>query len=135
MEITKMKKIKRKLLSVGSSYDDEVKSTLSGIKNINKDQKEKAKKYLKAGKEPNFKETSLDKLKNIFKKSDGSMENKVIEKIGKEADNVLKEKLLKGLDDEKAEIETMKEIKEKYGFKKGGLVKQGKPKLAKKGWR
>ena len=25
--------------------------------------------------------------------------------------------------------------KEKYGFKKGGLVKQGKPKLAKKGWR
>jgi hypothetical protein len=29
----------------------------------------------------------------------------------------------------------MKEIKEKYGFKKGGLVKQGKPKLAKKGWR
>jgi hypothetical protein len=23
----------------------------------------------------------------------------------------------------------------KYGFKKGGLVKQGKPKLAKKGWR
>jgi hypothetical protein len=60
------------------------------------------------------------------------MENKVMEKIGKEADNVLKEKLLKGLDDEKAEIETMKEIKEKYGFKKGGLVKQGKPKLAKK---
>jgi hypothetical protein len=52
------------------------------------------------------------------------MENKVMEKIGKEADNVLKEKLLKGQDDEKAEIETMKEIKEKYGFKKGGLVKQ-----------
>jgi hypothetical protein len=52
------------------------------------------------------------------------MENKVMEKIGKEA--VLKEKLLKGQDDEKAEIETMKEIKEKYGFKKGGLVKQGK---------
>ena len=120
---------------MGKDYDDEVKSTLSGKKNINKDQKEKAKKYLKAGKEPNFKETSLDKLKNIFKKSDGSMENKVMEKIGKEADNVLKEKLLKGQDDEKAEIETMKEIKEKYGFKKGGLVKQGKPKLAKKGWR
>jgi hypothetical protein len=29
----------------------------------------------------------------------------------------------------------MKEIKEKYGFKKGGLVRSGKPKLAKKGWR
>jgi hypothetical protein len=24
---------------------------------------------------------------------------------------------------------------EKYGYKKGGLVRQGKPKLAKKGWR
>jgi hypothetical protein len=24
---------------------------------------------------------------------------------------------------------------ERYAFKKGGLVKQGKPKLAKKGWR
>ena len=35
---------------MGKDYDDEVKSTLSGIKNINKDQKEKAKKYLKAGK-------------------------------------------------------------------------------------
>jgi hypothetical protein len=29
----------------------------------------------------------------------------------------------------------MKEIKEKYGFKKGGLVQSGKPKIAKKGWR
>jgi hypothetical protein len=34
----------------------------------------------------------------------------------------------------KQKSETMKEIKEKYGLqsKKGGLVKQGKPKLAEK---
>jgi hypothetical protein len=76
---------------------------------------------------------SVKRLDN--KKINKGKNNKVMEKIGKEADNVLKEKLLKGQDDEKAEIETMKEIKEKYGFKKGGLVKQGKPKLAKKGWR
>jgi hypothetical protein len=131
-----MKKIKRKRLADGSDLEvsEEVKKK-DLLREYLPEYKENAKKYLKAGKEPNFKETSLDKLKNIFKKSDGSMENKVMEKIGKEADNVLKEKLLKGLDDEKAEIETMKEIKEKYGFKKGGLVKQGKPKLAKKGWR
>jgi hypothetical protein len=29
----------------------------------------------------------------------------------------------------------MKEIKEKYGFKQGGLVQSGKPKLARKGWK
>jgi hypothetical protein len=52
-----------------------------------------------------------DKFKNRFKKSDGSMQNKVMERLGKEADNVLKEKLFKGQDDEKAEIATMKEIK------------------------
>ena len=117
-----LKKIKRKRLSEGSSPNV-----------VKKDYDEKIKKSSELGKDPNVK--TNDKFKNIFKKSDGSMENKVMEKIGKEADNVLKEKLLKGQDDEKAEIETMKEIKEKYGFKKGGLVKQGKPKLAKKGWR
>ena len=117
-----IKKMKRKRLAEGGSP-----------KVVEKDYDEKIKKSSELGKDPNVK--TNDKFKNIFKKSDGSMENKVMEKIGKEADNVLKEKLLKGLDDEKAEIETMKEIKEKYGFKKGGLVKQGKPKLAKKGWR
>jgi hypothetical protein len=46
----------------------------------------------------------MTNLKTYLKKSDGSMENKVMEKIGKEADNVLKEKLLKGQDDEKQKL-------------------------------
>ena len=29
----------------------------------------------------------------------------------------------------------IEESAKKYGYKKGGLVRQGKPKLAKKGWR
>jgi hypothetical protein len=54
---------------MGKDYDDEVKSTLSGIKNINKDQKEKEKKdILKQEKNLISKKHSLDKLKNIFKK-------------------------------------------------------------------
>ena len=40
---------------------------------------------------------------------------------------------------DKAKSEEMKskieESAKKYGYKKGGLVRQGKPKLAKKGWR
>ena len=41
--------------------------------------------------------------------------------------------------EDKAKSEEMKskieESAKKYGYKKGGLVRQGKPKLAKKGWR
>ena len=40
---------------------------------------------------------------------------------------------------DKAKSEEMEAAREesgkKYGYKKGGLVRQGKPKLAKKGWR
>jgi hypothetical protein len=90
------------------------------------------------GKEPNIEKYKKEKdteASYTMKKSDGSVEHKVMEKIGKEAKNSLKEKILKGQDINKAEIEVMKEIKEKYGFKNGGLVRSGKPKLAKKGWR
>jgi hypothetical protein len=90
------------------------------------------------GKEPNIEKYKKEKdteASYTMKKSDGSVEHKVMEKIGKEAKNSLKEKILKGQDPAKAEIEMMKEIKEKYGFKKGGLVRSGKPKLTKKGWR
>jgi hypothetical protein len=89
-------------------------------------------------KEPNIEKYKKEKdteASYTMKKSDGSVEHKVMEKIGKEATNSLKEKILKGQDPAKAEIEMMKEIKEKYGFKKGGLVRSGKPKIAKKGWR
>jgi hypothetical protein len=102
-----LKKMKRKRLAEGGSP-----------KVVEKDYDEKIKKSSELGKDPNVK--TNDKFKNIFKKSDGSMENKVMEKIGKEADNVLKEKLLKGQDDEKAEIETMKgdgKVTKKDGFK------------------
>jgi hypothetical protein len=74
------------------------------------------------GKEPNIEKYKKEKdteASYTMKKSDGSVEHKVMEKIGKEAKNSLKEKILKGQDPAKAEIEMMKEIKEKYGFKKG----------------
>ena len=114
-----MTKIKRKNLAEGSKPD--VREEL-----------------LKEGKEPNIEKYKQEKdteASYTMKKSDGSAEHKVMEKIGKEAKNSLKEKLLKGQDHAKAEIETMKEIREKYGFKKGGLIQSGKPRLAKKGWK
>ena len=80
------------------------------------------------GKEPNIEKYKKEKdteASYTMKKSDGSVEHKVMEKICKEADNSLKEKISKGQDINKAEIEVMKEIKEKYGFKKGGLVQSG----------
>jgi hypothetical protein len=81
---------------------------------------------LKPGEEPDiekYKKAKDTEASYTMKKSDGSAEHKVMEKIGKEAKNSLKEKILKGQDSAKAEIEMMKEIKEKYGFKKGGVTK------------
>jgi len=120
-----MTKIKRKHLVEGSKPDvsKEVKSAMSGLKEIKQPNIEK------------FKKENDTKASYTMKKSDGSIEHKVMEKIGKEARSSLAKKILKGQDHGKAEIETMKEIKEKYGFKKGGLVQSGKPKLARKGWK
>ena len=80
-----MKKIKRKLLSVGSSYDDE--GAFDENKKINEEDKAEAKKIMKTGKMAPQPEEDAPK------------------------------------------------IKMRCGKKNGGLVKQGKPKLAKKGWR
>ena len=46
------------------------------------------------------------------------------------------EKAIANMELSKKEMESAREENaEKYGYKKGGLVRQGKPKLAKKGWR
>jgi coenzyme F420-reducing hydrogenase alpha subunit len=88
------------------------------------------------GKEPNIEKYKQEKdteASYTMKKSDGSAEHKVMEKIGREAKNSLKEKILKGQDINKAEIEMMKEIKEKYGFAAGGLAAKKFLKFVKKG--
>ena len=128
-----MTKIKRKSLAEGSKPDvKEEKYEHATLKS------EEVKRIIREGKQPNiekYKKAKDTEASYTMKKSDGSVEHKVMEKIGKEAKNSLKEKILKGQDPAKAEIEMMKEIKEKYGFKKGGLVQSGKPKLARKGWK
>ena len=46
------------------------------------------------------------------------------------------EKAIANMELSKKEMESAREENAKiYGYKKGGLVRQGKPKLTKKGWR
>jgi len=61
------------------------------------------------------------------------------ERIKKEMESAREKnaKIREGKDKEKAEeMESAREENSKrYSYRKGGLVRQGKPKLAKKGWR